>query len=424
MFIDKVKLSVKGGKGGDGIVAYRREKYVPLGGPAGGDGGNGGNVIFVVDTNKSTLLDLRYNKLIEAKDGGRGKPKKMHGADGEDYIVRVPLGTIVKTLSNDQVIADLTYVDQKFVIANGGHGGRGNYHFMTSRDTAPDFCESGELGEEKDIIVELKLLADAGLIGFPSVGKSTFLSVVSAARPEIADYPFTTIVPNLGVVKVADGRSFVLADLPGLIEGAHLGKGLGHQFLKHIERCRVIVHILDMGGEDGRDPLEDYEIINNELKEYQFRLSERPQIVIANKMDLPNADENLARFKIKYPEIEIFPTITLINEGLEKALFRIMDLIQITPAFPLMEEEDEGVVYRYTMVDDEIKVQNLGNNQWRLSNDKIEKLLRRSKTDDESDVFRLAINFRKLGVDKALRDSGVKNGDKVFILDYSFEFVE
>ncbi|MPM53450.1 GTPase Obg [bioreactor metagenome] len=269
MFIDKVTLSIKAGRGGDGIVAYRREKYVPLGGPAGGDGGRGGNVIFMVDTNKSTLLDLRYNRLIVADDGERGKPKKMHGADGIDYVVRVPLGTLVKDIKSDRIIADLTHVDQQVIVAAGGKGGLGNYHFMSSRNTAPDFCENGELGEEKDVIVELKLLADAGLVGFPSVGKSTFLSVVSAARPEIADYPFTTIVPNLGVVKVADGRSFVLADLPGLIEGAHQGKGLGYQFLKHIERCRVIIHIIDMGAEDGRDPINDYEVINNELRAYQ-----------------------------------------------------------------------------------------------------------------------------------------------------------
>ena len=424
MFIDKVKLSVKAGKGGDGIVAYRREKYIPLGGPAGGDGGDGGNIIFQVDTNKSTLLDLRYNRLIVSEDGERGKPKKMHGANGNDFIVKVPLGTIVKDLNTDSVIADLTHVDQQAIIAKGGKGGKGNYRFMTSRDTAPDYCESGLLGEDKEIVVELKLLADAGLVGFPSVGKSTFLSVVSAARPEIAAYPFTTIVPNLGVVKVPDGRSFVLADLPGLIEGAHLGKGLGHQFLKHIERCRVIVHIVDMGAEDGRDPIEDYNIINNELKEYQFRLSERPQIVIANKMDLTPAEDNLKRFKETFPDILVYPTIALIDEGTQAVLYKIMDLIETTPFFPMEESKEESVMYRYVKPEDEIKVFNLGNGKWRVSGGKVQSIMMRSKTDTESDVFRLGNNLRKIGVDKILREAGAVDGDQIFILDFSFEFVE
>ncbi len=426
MFIDKVKIVVKAGRGGDGIVAYRREKYVPLGGPAGGDGGDGGNVIFVVDTNKSTLLDLRYNKKIIADDGERGKPKKMHGANGNDTIIKVPLGTLVKDLTTDTIIADLTNPDQAMVIAKGGKGGRGNYHFMSSRNSAPDFCESGLFGEEKEVIVELKLLADAGLVGFPSVGKSTFLSVVSAAKPEIAAYPFTTIAPNLGVVKVKDGRSFVLADLPGLIQGAHLGKGLGHQFLKHIERCRVIIHILDMGAEDHRDPLDDYRIINEELKAYQYRLAERPQVVIANKMDLDNAENNLQRFKQEYPNVLIFPAITLIDEGIDPILYHVMDLIEKTPFFPLTDENDqnESVVYGYNKEDEEIIVRNLGNSQWRVSGPRVERMMLRSKTDTEADIFRLGNNFRKLGVDQALREAGAEDGDKVYILDFAFEFVE
>ena len=424
MFVDRVKISVKAGKGGDGIVAYRREKYVPLGGPAGGDGGKGGSVIFEVDSNKSTLLDLRYNKIIKAEDGGRGKIKKMHGADGQDVIVKVPLGTIVKDLADGHIIADLTYQNQRAVIAKGGEGGRGNYHFMSSRNTAPDFAENGEIGEEKEIQVELKLLADAGLVGFPSVGKSTFLSVVSAARPEIADYHFTTLVPNLGVVKVKDGRSFVLADLPGLIEGASEGKGLGHEFLRHIERCRVIIHVVDMGSEEGRDPIEDYQIINHELEAYQYRLMERPQVVVANKMDLDNAEENLARFKEAYPDVKVFPVITLIEEGLEPVLYEVMNLLETTPTFPLFDEEEEGVVYKYEPEDNEIHVRNLGNNQWRLYGDRIEKMFRRQKFDTQDDVFRFGNTLRKMGVDDLLREAGALDGDTVFILEYSFEFVE
>ncbi|MDO5085605.1 MAG: GTPase ObgE, partial [Erysipelotrichaceae bacterium] len=282
MFIDRVKIKLKAGDGGNGIVSFRREKYVPLGGPNGGDGGKGGSIIFKVDTNKSTLLDLRYNRLIVAENGSNGKVKKMHGADGEDIIIKVPQGTIVKNALTDEILADLVHVNQEAIIAKGGKGGRGNYHFASGRNSAPEFAENGQLGEKLEVQIELKLLADVGLVGFPSVGKSTLLSVVSKAKPEIADYHFTTITPNLGVVSVGDGRSFVMADLPGLIEGASLGKGLGHQFLRHIERCRVIIHVIDMGGHDGRDPLEDYRIINEELGNYQYRLLERPQVVIAN----------------------------------------------------------------------------------------------------------------------------------------------
>ena len=423
MFVDRVKISVHAGKGGDGIVAFRHEKYVPLGGPAGGDGGNGGSIIFEVDTNKTTLLDLRYNRMIKARDGERGKIKKMHGADAEDVIVRVPLGTVVKDLSTNMTIADLTSVSQRAVIAKGGSGGRGNAHFATSRNSAPDYAEGGELGEERDILVELKVLADAGLVGFPSVGKSTFLSVVSAARPEIADYHFTTLVPNLGVVQVKDGRSFVLADLPGLIEGASEGKGLGHEFLRHIERCRVIIHVVDMGSEEGRDPLSDYEIINRELSEYQYRLMERPMIVVANKMDLDDAEKNLERFKEAYPEVPVFPVITMIGEGIDPVLYTVADLLETTPEFPLIDEE-ESVTYRFTEEDDEIHIQNLGNGAWRLSGSRIEKFMRRQRLETEDDVFRFANSLRRMGVDQMLREAGALDGDEVYILDYMFEFVE
>ena len=256
-FIDHTSLILKAGKGGDGIVAFRREANVPLGGPAGGDGGKGGSIIFEVDTHKSTLLDLHFLKMITAQSGENGKNKKMYGADGEDKIIKVPLGTIVKDKSDGRIIADLTHSGQQAVICRGGKGGRGNFHFKSSRNPAPDFAEKGEEGQQREVDIELKLLADVGLVGFPSVGKSTILSVVSAARPEIADYPFTTLVPNLGVVRVPDGRSFVMADMPGLIEGASQGKGLGFDFLKHIERTRVLIHVLDMSPASGRDPLED-----------------------------------------------------------------------------------------------------------------------------------------------------------------------
>ena len=289
MFVDQVKVNVKAGNGGNGIVSFRHEKYVAYGGPFGGDGGKGGDVIFEADPNMITLMDLRYHRKIKATPGENGKTKKMHGANGQDTIVKVPLGTIVKHADTGQIVADLTQPHQQQIVAHGGRGGRGNYHFKSSRNTAPKYAEDGKPGEEFDCIVELRVLADVGLVGFPSVGKSTFLDAVSRAHPEIGDYPFTTRAPNVGVVETKDGRSFILADLPGLIEGASQGKGLGHEFLKHIERCRVILHVIDMGGEEGRDPVQDYKIINDELGSYQMRLLERPQIVVVNKMDLDAA---------------------------------------------------------------------------------------------------------------------------------------
>ncbi len=427
MFVDRVKLKLRAGNGGNGIVSFRREKYVPLGGPNGGDGGNGGSIIFQVDSNKSTLLDLRYNKLIRAGHGGVGKTKKMHGADGEDVIIRVPIGTIVKDAKNGSVLADLTKDSQSAVIAKGGKGGKGNWHFATSRNSAPEFCEMGQPGEEKEIEVELKLLADVGLVGFPSVGKSTLLSVVSAAKPEIAEYPFTTLVPNLGVVQVKDGRSFVMADLPGLIEGAAEGKGLGHQFLRHIERCRVLIHILDMSGADGRDPLEDYKIINNELSQYQMRLLERPQIILANKMDMDRSEENLRRFKEAYPDLEVFPTCTIIHEGVDEVLYKAADLLAITPEFPLYNEDEtvsEGVLFKFTPKEKPFTIQRLGEHLWNVEGDRIQKLFEMSRFETEMDIIRFGNELKKLGVDDALREAGVEEGDIVGIADYQFEFTD
>lgn len=426
MFIDRVKIKLKAGKGGNGLVAFRREKYVPLGGPSGGDGGKGGDIIFEADTNKSTLLDLRYNKMLVAENGGVGKPKKMHGADGADILIKVPIGTVVMDYDSGAMIADLTKPKQQAIIAKGGKGGRGNWHFATGRNSAPDYCEQGEPGEEKEVQLELKLLADVGLVGYPSVGKSTLLSVVSKAKPEIADYHFTTLVPNLGVVQVPDGRSFVMADLPGLIEGASEGKGLGHQFLRHIERCRVLVHIVDMGANDGRDPVEDFRIINNELEQYQMRLMERPQVVLANKMDLDDAEVNLQRFKAAYPDVIVYPTVTIIAEGLDEVLYKIADLLAVTPEFPLMneEEKEEGVLYKFEAEAPAFIVRNLGNHQWKLEGERIEKLFNMTDFANENNVYRFGSTLRKMGVDQALRDAGCIDGDLIFIKDYSFEFVE
>lgn len=423
MFIDRVKIKVKAGKGGDGMASFRREKYVPLGGPYGGDGGKGGSVIFEADPNKSTLLDLRFNRHIMAQNGANGLNKKMHGASSEDIIIKVPIGTIVKDIKHDLILADLIEVGQQAIIANGGRGGRGNWHFATSRNPAPDFAEKGEMGEEKEVEVELKLLADVGLVGFPSVGKSTFLSVVSKAKPEIAAYPFTTLVPQLGVVQVPDGRSFVLADLPGLIEGAHQGKGLGTQFLKHIERCRVLIHIIDMGAEDHRDPIDDFRVINEELAQYEYRLTERPQIIVANKMDLPEAHENLKKFKDAYPEIPVFETITLISEGLDNVLYAVADILATASTFIQEEVQNEAVHYKF-IEEIPFEVKQIKENTYELFGDRIERLFHRADITTEQGAQRFARQLRHLGVDQAMRAKGVKNGDIIVIEDYQFIFMD
>ncbi|MBM6764927.1 GTPase ObgE [Faecalicoccus pleomorphus] len=426
MFVDQVKIHVQAGKGGDGIVSFRHEKYIAYGGPFGGDGGNGGSVIFQADPGMTTLLDLRYHRKIKATPGEKGKNKKMHGANGEDKIVKVPLGTIVKREDTGQIIADLTESHQQQVIAKGGKGGRGNYHFKSSRNTAPKYAELGTLGEEFDCIVELRVLADVGLVGFPSVGKSTLLDAVSRAKPEIGDYPFTTISPNVGVVQTRDGRSFIMADLPGLIEGASTGKGLGHQFLRHIERCRVIVHVVDMGAEEGRDPLEDYKIINDELGSYQIRLLERPQIVVANKMDLEHAEENLKRFKEAYPDVTVYPTTTIIHEGIDPVLTKAADLLAVTPAFAITDDEmkNDGVVYTFEEKKSDLQIQQVDAHVWKVSGPRVERVFDIQKLNTEEDYFEFANKMRYLGIDKALREAGCEDGDTVQLLGYEFEFVE
>src|SRR5699024_8810575 len=339
MFIDEVNVYVKAGDGGNGMVAYRREKYVPKGGPAGGDGGHGGDVIFKVDEGLSTLMDFRYNRHFQAEHGENGMNKGKHGKDAEPLVVFVPPGTTVIDDDTNEVIADLTAHNQQALIARGGRGGRGNIKFASSRNPAPGFAENGEPGQERNIKVELKLIADVGLVGFPSVGKSTLLSVVSSAKPKIADYHFTTLAPNLGVVDLGDERSFVMADLLGLIEGAHQGVGLGHQFLRHVERTRVIIHVIDMASIEGRDPYEDYVKVNDELKAYDRTLIDRPQLIVANKMDMPQAEENLQKFKQSLPkDVQIYPISAITKQGLRELLYAIADLLDDIPKdVPQME---------------------------------------------------------------------------------------
>lgn len=421
-FIDRVKIYVQAGTGGNGTVAFRREAHVPKGGPSGGDGGRGGSVIFVATNSLSTLLDLRYYREYKAQNGEKGHAKKMHGADADDLVIRVPVGTCVYDDDTGNIIADLTKDGQRAVIAKGGRGGRGNARFASSRNPAPKICENGEPGEKFNLRVELKLLADVGLVGFPSVGKSTLLSVVSKARPQIADYHFTTIVPNLGVVQVKDGRSFVMADLPGLIEGASQGKGLGHQFLRHIERCRVIVHIIDMSGSEGRDPYEDYVTINKELGEYEYRLLERPQIIVANKMDGDEAEENLKKFKEKLGDQKVFPIIAPIHEGIDAVLYAVADALETAPDFFNQEEEQESVLYTYKEEEKPFTIHNKGNGVWEVTGKKVERLVQMASFTTDDGFQRFALQIRNMGIDDALREAGCEDGDTVCLYDFEFEF--
>ncbi|GIN38646.1 GTPase ObgE [Heyndrickxia oleronia] len=429
MFVDQVKIYVKGGDGGNGMVAFRREKYVPKGGPAGGDGGKGANVVFVVEEGLRTLMDFRYQRHFKANRGEHGMSKGQHGRGAEDMIVKVPPGTVVKDDDTNEIIADLTEHGQRAIVARGGRGGRGNIRFATPANPAPEISENGEPGQERYIVLELKVLADVGLVGFPSVGKSTLLSIVSAAKPKIAEYHFTTIVPNLGVVETGDGRSFVMADLPGLIEGAHQGVGLGHQFLRHIERTRVIVHVIDMSGLEGRDPYQDYLTINQELKEYNLRLMERPMIIVANKMDMPDAEENLAKFKEQMKEdYPIFPISAITQNGLRDLLFKIADLLETTPEFPIHEvvedEEIKRVVYKHEKQEQEFDITREPDGSFVVTGEKLEKLFKMTNFTRDESVRRFARQLRSMGIDDALRQRGATNGDIVKIMEYEFEFVE
>lgn len=436
MFLDTAKISVHAGRGGDGMVSFRREKYVPNGGPWGGDGGKGGSVIFKVDEGLRTLMDFRYNRKFRAKAGEKGMTKGMHGRGAEDLIVHVPQGTTVKDVETGKVIIDLVEHGQEFKIAQGGRGGRGNIRFATPRNPAPEIAENGEPGEERELELELKILADVGLVGFPSVGKSTLLSVVSAAKPKIGAYHFTTIVPNIGMVRTKSSDSFAMADLPGLIEGASQGVGLGTQFLRHIERTRVILHIIDMSASEGRDPYDDYKSINNELETYNLRLMERPQIIVANKMDMPDAEENLEDFKAKlyaeYDEFEekplIYPISTLAQKGLDNLLEATSELLAKTDEFLLYDEsdfqDDEEVYYGFVGDDKEFDITRDDDATWILSGEKLERLFVMTNMERDESIMKFARQLRGMGVDEALRERGARDGDIVRIGNYEFEFVD
>ncbi|MCH5584107.1 GTPase ObgE [Shimazuella sp. AN120528] len=426
MFVDKVKIFVKGGDGGNGMVAFRREKYVAEGGPWGGDGGRGGNVIFEVDEGLRTLVDFRYKKHFKADRGEHGRKKNQHGAGAEDMVVKVPPGTTVRDAETGELIVDLTSHHQTAIIAKGGRGGRGNVRFATSVNPAPQIAENGEPGTERWVELELKLLADVGLVGYPSVGKSTLLSVVSAAKPKIGAYHFTTIIPNLGVVRVDDGRSFVMADLPGLIEGAHQGVGLGHQFLRHIERTKVIVHVIDMAGSEGRDPYEDYLQINEEIRLYKHNLEKRPQIIVANKMDLPEAAEQLELFREQIGEdVPVYPVSAISREGLKKVLFAVADLLEKMEEEEVEQEQSEQisaemVVYRSEGEEPAFTIRR-ENEVYVVEGHRIEKLIKMTNFRFHDSLMRFANTIKQMGVEDALRKRGAKEGDTVRIGEMEFE---
>ena len=424
MFIDRAVIEVRSGKGGDGAIAFRREKYIAKGGPAGGNGGRGASVILRANSRINTLFNFRHSKCFIGPDGEKGGIKNQYGRHSDDIIIDVPVGTVVYEEEGHKFLGDLSTDGVLLKVAKGGRGGRGNTCFKSSTNRVPRIAENGEPGERKRLILELKLLADVGLVGFPSVGKSTLLSVVSSAKPEIADYPFTTITPNLGVVSVKDGSSFVMADLPGLIEGAHLGKGLGLQFLRHIERCRVIVHVIDLS-ETGRDPYEDYQIINNELKEYGFALDKRPQIIVASKMDEEGADEKLKKLEKQIGQ-EIIPISALLEENIDKLLYKCAEVLKNTPLFPLYDAEEEDLDHKtYTLEDEEpyFTIRRLDAHTWSIEGEKMLKFYHMTNISTDEGMMVLMSKIRSLRIDDELENRGATDGDTVILDDFEFEYV-
>ena len=418
MFVDEVTVKLIAGKGGDGCTSFRREKFVEMGGPNGGNGGKGADIIFTTDKSLKTLIDLKVQKTVKADKGVNGKGRDQNGANAEDVIIKVPEGTVVTNLETNEVICDL--ISGSKIIAHGGRGGRGNRSLATHDNPAPRMSELGAPGEELLVKCELKVLADVGLVGFPSAGKSTLLSVITNASPKIAAYHFTTLSPNLGVVKTY-GKEFIIADLPGLIEGASEGVGLGFKFLKHAMRTKVIAHIIDMSGENTFSPLESYETIYNELAKYDESLIKKPSVVIASKMDLPESKENLAKFKEKYPNLEVYPISSVYNEGLDALIKRLGEIVEESdnqaPSITTTEK-----IYKY---EEEVPFEiHRENNIWVLTGPKIEELFKMTRFTEDESVMHFAYKLKKMGVDEKLEELGAKRGDEVKIMDYIFNFKE
>ena len=418
MFVDEVTVKLIAGKGGDGCTSFRREKFVEMGGPNGGNGGKGADIIFTTDKSLKTLIDLKVQKTVKADKGVNGKGRDQNGANAEDVIIKVPEGTVVTNLETNEVICDL--ISGSKIIAHGGRGGRGNRSLATHDNPAPRMSELGAPGEELLVKCELKVLADVGLVGFPSAGKSTLLSVITNASPKIAAYHFTTLSPNLGVVKTY-GKEFIIADLPGLIEGASEGVGLGFKFLKHAMRTKVIAHIIDMSGENSFSPLESYETIYNELAKYDESLIKKPSVVIASKMDLPESKENLAKFKEKYPNLEVYPISSVYNEGLDALIKRLGEIVEESDnQAPIITTTEK--VYKY---EEEVPFEiHRENNIWVLTGPKIEELFKMTRFTEDESVMHFAYKLKKMGVDEKLEELGAKRGDEVKIMDYIFNFKE
>lgn len=424
MFIDYAKIIVKAGDGGNGAISFRREKYVAAGGPDGGDGGKGGDIYFEVSPNMNTLVDFRYKKKFKAENGKNGEGGHRYGKSGEDLVVKVPIGTIVKDSETGRVMADLSEPNQKQLILSGGRGGKGNSHFATSTRQAPRFAQGGEKGEEKELILELKMLADVGLIGFPNVGKSTFLSVVTDATPKIADYHFTTLEPNLGVVKSDYGDSFVIADIPGIIEGASEGTGLGLKFLRHIERTRLLLHVIDVSGIEGRNPVEDFKTINEELKKYSEKLSKRKQIIVANKIDIMQ-DESLLNDLEKMAKennIEIFKISGVTGEGIKELLNRVTEVLKVLPKEDLVDVEDIKKVY--TLKDEDEFTITKDKDMYIVDGPAVQRIMRKVNLEDNESMYYFQKCLRELGVNEKLKEAGVKEGDTVKVVDWELEWYD
>lgn len=423
MFIDEVLMEVVAGRGGDGCMAFRREKFVPMGGPNGGNGGKGADIVFKADEGLKTLIDLRYLKNVKGDPGKNGEGKNKSGSYAEDKIIKVPVGTTIKDSETGMVIADLTKHNEEVIVAYGGKGGRGNVTLATKSNPCPSFAERGEPGEVRKIKVELRMLADVGLVGLPSVGKSTLLSMITNANPKIASYHFTTLSPNLGVVTTKD-NNFVIADLPGLIEGASEGLGLGHKFLKHIERTKIIAHIIDMSASEGRDPYEDYQTIRKELENFSPKLLNKQEIIIANKMDLPNSKENLIEFKKKINK-EVYEISAINNQNLDTIIKVLSDLVKNTKEEVLYEEDiqEKHVLYKFKQ-EKPFTIIKENNNTFVIKGEKVEKIFKMINFNTEEAISRFAKKLRTMGVDEELEKLGVQEGDIIKILDYEFEYTK
>lgn len=422
MFTDYVKIIAKAGNGGNGAISFRREKYVAAGGPDGGDGGKGGDIYFEVDPDSNTLIDFRYNKKFKAENGKNGEGAHKFGKSGEDLYIKVPIGTIVRDAKTNRVLADLSHEGQKELILAGGRGGKGNSHFATSTRQAPRFAQDGEKGEEKELILELKLLADVGLIGFPNVGKSTFLSMTTSATPKIADYHFTTLEPNLGVVKTEYGDSFVIADIPGIIEGASEGTGLGLQFLRHIERTRLLLHVIDVSGSEGRNPVQDFNTINEELKKYSEKLSERTQIIVANKVDILQSENLYKELEktAKEHNMEIFKISAATGNGIPELLKHVSEVLKTLPKEDLIETENEKV-YTLENKDDEYTIER-EDGKFVIKGEAVERIMRRVNIEDNESLYYFQKSLDNLGVNEKLKKMGIQEGDIVKIDDYELEW--